>query len=94
MRTTTHDDYAVHGWFSLSYSQYLTVPRSILEAMRGEWQARFVELMNELDETFDWRPETGNYWVQLKDGEGKYVRDPFMQYRHPNREAIEKARRK
>jgi len=84
----------VHGWFSLSYSQYLTIPRSILEAMPAEWQSKFVELMIELDDTFDWRPETGRYWCRLKDGDGQFVHDPFMEYRRPNFDAIEKARKK
>jgi hypothetical protein len=35
----------VHGWFELSYAQYLTVPRSVLEAMPQEWQARFVHCL-------------------------------------------------
>lgn len=73
----------VHTWFELSYAQYLTVPRSILQSMPREWQERFVACLNELDAARDWRPAEGRYWVRLKDGSGKYVADPFMQYRHP-----------
>ena len=81
-------------FFGLSYSSFLTVPRSILEAMPHEWQVKFVALLDEMDETFDWRPEEGNYWVKLKGRDGCYKHDPFMEYRHPNRDAIEKARKK
>lgn len=78
----------IHSWFELSYAQYLTVPRSVLEAMPLEWQYKFTELLNELDNTIDWRPESGRYWVKLKDGQGRYVHDRFIEYRHPDREYI------
>jgi hypothetical protein len=57
----------IHSWFELTYAQYLTIPRSILQSMPQEWQARFVKCLEELDETFDWRPTEGRYWVRLKD---------------------------
>lgn len=47
-----------------------------------EWQYKFTELLNELDDTIDWRPDSGRYWVRLKDGKGRYVHDPLMEYRH------------
>jgi hypothetical protein len=72
----------IHAWFELSYAQYLTIPRSILQSMPQEWQERFVKCLEELDETFDWRPSEGRYWVTLKDGNGRYVHDPLMEYRH------------
>lgn len=74
----------VHTWFELSYAQYLTIPRSVLQEMPEEWQQRFVDCLEELDDTLDWRPKEGRYWVKLKDGNGRYARDPFMDYRrHP-----------
>lgn len=73
---------AIHHWFELSYAQYLTVPRSVLQSMPDEWQVRFATCLEELDELIDWRPRSGRYWVQLKDGNGRYAKDPFMQYRH------------
>jgi len=81
-------DEPIHAWFELTYAQYLTIPRSILEAMPQEWQARFVRCLEELDEAFDWRPSEGRYWVQLKDADGRYVEDPLREYRHPNRAYI------
>lgn len=83
---------AVHDWFELTYAQYLTIPRSIMEAMPAEWQKRMVACLEELDNTFDWRPEEGRYWVQLKDGKGMYRHDPLMEYRHPDSAHIESIR--
>lgn len=82
----------VWDWFELSYAQYLTIPRSIMQAMPVEWQLRMVQCLEELDETFAWRPEEGRYWVQLKDGRGRYTHDPLMEYRHPDQEYIESIR--
>lgn len=88
------DDEAISAWFELTYAQYLTVPRSILEAMPAGWQARMAECLQELDETFDWRPKEGRYWCRLKDGNGRFVDDPLMNYRRPQRDYIESLRRK
>jgi hypothetical protein len=75
-------DADVHGWFELSYAKYLTIPRSILQSMPVEWQKRFVACLQELDDALPWRPAEGRYWVQLKDASGRYVEDPFDEYRH------------
>lgn len=78
-------DHPVHGWFELGYAQYLTIPRSILQSMPIEWQGRFVKCLEELDDTFNWRPREGRYWVKLKDGQGRYVHDPLMDYERGRR---------
>ena len=78
----------VHEWFELSHAQYLTIPRSIMESMPNEWQKRMVKCLEELDETYDWRPKEGRYWVKLKDGKGRYVSDPLMEYRHSDKNYI------
>jgi hypothetical protein len=46
----------IHTFFELSYAQYLSIPRSVLQSMPQEWQVKFVALLDELDETIDWRP--------------------------------------
>ena len=81
----------VHAWFSLTHAQYLTIPRSVLQAMPREWQSRFVKLLEDLDDTIDWRPGDGTcYRVQLveTDEDGNLtdrVRpDPLMSYRYNN----------
>lgn len=75
-------------WFELSRAQYLTVPRSVMQAMPLEWQRKMAVLLSELDDTIDWRPKEGRYWVRLKDDKGRYVNDPLMEYRHPQKDAI------
>lgn len=77
-----YDKQDIHTWFELSYAQYLTVPRSVLQSMPIEWQHKFTELLYELDDKIDWRPKSGRYWVRLKDDKGRYVHDPLMEYRH------------
>ncbi len=75
----------IHEWFELSYAQYLTIPRSVLQSMPAAWQARFVACLEELDATIDWRPPSGRYWVQLKNNEGRYQVDPLMDYERGRR---------
>lgn len=83
----------VHHWFELSYAEYLTIPRSALQSMPQEWQARFVLCLMELDNTIDWRPANGQYWVQLRaypkdgreHGRGVLVHDPLGDYERGRR---------
>lgn len=78
----------VHDWFGLSYAQYLTVPRSVLQSMPPDWQREFASLLDRLDEVFDWRPRNARYWVSLRGRDGKYLpisRDPFMDYERGRR---------
>ncbi len=84
---------AVHNWFELSYAQYLTLPRTALQSMPDEWQARFVACLRELDESFDWRPRDGyQYWVQIRGPKGEFrtleKQDPFMLYRRGARRIL------
>jgi hypothetical protein len=75
----------IHEWFELSYAQYLTVPRSVLQSMSVEWQERFSQCLRELDDMIDWRPAEGRYWVQLKDDRGRFVHDHLMDYERGRR---------
>jgi hypothetical protein len=88
-------DGPIHGFFELSYAQYLTIPRSVLQSMPVEWQERFVKCLEELDDAFDWRPRRGKcYRVMLcevkedysEDGEssewGRTIPDDLEEYRH------------
>jgi hypothetical protein len=78
-------DEPIHVWFELNYAQYLTIPRSVLQSMPLEWQSRFVACLEELDDAIDWRPQNGRYYVYLKDANGKYAKDPFMDYQRGSR---------
>ncbi len=84
----------IHHWFELSYAQYLTIPRSVLEAMPHEWKERMTKCLEELDEQINWRPSEGRYWVKLKDDKGRYIADPLMQYRHPDQKYIDSLKNK
>ena len=82
-KTIVIEECPIHLWFELTYAHYLTVPRSVLEAMPQEWKERFAKCLEELDNTIDWRPKEGRYWCYLRDAKGRYREDPFSEYRHP-----------
>lgn len=68
----------IHGWFGLTYANYLVLPRSVLQSMPGEWQERFVACLGELHDAYahlDWPDYRVN---AVKDG--KYVRDAIPHY--------------
>jgi hypothetical protein len=71
---------AIHTWFSLTYANYLCLPRSVLQSMPDEWQQRFVEMLEEMQEQFghlDWP----NYRVSAVDKlTGRFVSDPIPHY--------------
>jgi len=75
----------IHNWFELTYAQYLTIPRSVLQSMPDEWQNKFTALLDELDETIDWRPQDGCYWVHLRNSNGKFIADPLKDYERGRR---------
>lgn len=75
----------IHDWFELTYAEYLTIPRSVLQSMPDAWQARFVACLEELDDAIDWRPAEGRYWVELRDGLGRYRADPLRDYQRGRR---------
>ena len=74
----------IHEWFELSYAQFLTVPRLVMESMPYEWQCEMAKLLREMDATFDWRPENGRYWVKLRDENGRFSTPPLCDYRRGN----------
>lgn len=77
----------IHDWFELTYAQYLTIPRTVLQSMPVTWQERFVKLLEELDELIDWRPEGATYWCLLRDDEtGRYINDPLADYERGRRQ--------
>jgi len=85
---SVHED--LSAWFELSYAQFLTVPRVVMESMPDVWQKRMAQLLRELDEVFDWRPATGRYWVLLRLDGGRFAAAPLCDYR---RGTVEELRR-
>jgi hypothetical protein len=76
------DPEPVHGWFSLTYSSYLVLHRSVMQAMPVEWQRRMVALLNEMEEAVDTSKLPSKFMVRARAG-GRFIEDPFRNYRHP-----------
>lgn len=86
----------IHGWFGLTYASYLVVPRSVLQSMPADWQARLVQLLGELDDT-RWNeklPSDASYKVELrshiyrrsgKTSWGGRIADPLCDYKRGSR---------
>lgn len=79
------EDY-VHGYFGLSYANYLVLPRSILQSMPESWQKKFVCLLEQIPEviTEKFEPE-GGYDVRAKDSGGHFTKDPYSNYERGRR---------
>lgn len=75
------DDAPIGYWFELSYANFLTLPRLVMESMPLQWQRTMARLLHEVDDTFDWRPESGRYMVTYKRADGKYSEPPLSDYR-------------
>ena len=82
---TIIDDEPIHGYFGLSYANYLVLPRSVLQSMPIDWQEKFVELLKLIPETIDekFEPERG-YSVRAKLYKG-YGKDPYSNYERGRR---------
>lgn len=77
-------DSPVHEWFSLSYSNYLVLPRSLMQAMPVEWQDRMVACLEEMCKACEpLQPMNDKYSVILHGERGRIVKDPYADYRHP-----------
>lgn len=72
-----------HGWFGLSYSHYIVMPRSLLQAMPHGWQERMIALIDEFREVFD---HNADYLVRQRGEDGKFIHDPCANYRYPERD--------
>lgn len=70
---------AIHGWFGLTYANYLVLPRSVLQSMPDEWQQRFVACLEEMGTAYGhlgW-PE---YNVNARGDGGRFIADPIPHY--------------
>lgn len=84
-------DNDVHDWFSLSYSSYLCLPRSLMQEMSAEWQHAMVSLLEQMHQEFP--EERSSYAVFKRDLDtGRFVSDPLRKYRYPDPRAIREAR--
>lgn len=67
-------DGPIHWFFGLSYASYYCVPRLALQEMPTAWQEKFVALVEQL-------PPTPDYIVTRRDKEGRFIGDPWRNYR-------------
>jgi len=76
----------IHDYFSLSYANYLVLPRTVLQSMPNEWQEKFVELLEEIPEMFgvDWEPK-GGYRVLALNEDKHFIKDPYSNYERGRR---------
>nr|ELR5112630.1 hypothetical protein [Providencia stuartii] len=82
-------------WFGLSYASFLVIPRVLMHEMPAEWQDKMAVLLHEYDETFDTSSVVNSVSVVGRDSDGKLAKLPdyILNYRRPDREAIEKLKR-
>lgn len=73
----------LHAWFGLSYSNYLVLPRSLMQGMPSGWQRRMVRLLDEARQVYDSDKILDRYTVMLRGVGGRFVDDPLANYRHP-----------
>ena len=76
------------GWFGLSRSAFLTLPRVLMHEMPDKWQADMARLLEEFDSAF---PNTPAGATVVKPSRGKWP-DWRLNYRHPRRDEINQAR--
>jgi len=74
----------IHGWFGLTYANYLVLPRTVLQSMPIEWQKKFVKLLEEADDACERAkvPTPRSYRVQPVGERGRYVADEIPHYKH------------
>ncbi|MDT1068352.1 hypothetical protein [Providencia stuartii] len=83
-------------WFGLSYASFLVIPRVLMHEMPAEWQDKMAVLLHEYDETFDTSSVVNSVSVVGRDSDGKLIKLPeyILNYRHPDREEIERLKAK
>jgi hypothetical protein len=70
----------IHGWFGLTYANYLVLERSILQSMPDEWQQRFVACLAELDGATREMERAPGFRVHSVNEHGQYMHDPVPPY--------------
>lgn len=86
-----HD--ALWEWFGLSRACWLTIPRVLMHSMSDDWQERMAQLLREYDREFPNQPELCTR-VAVTERGGRRIGYPswLIDYRHPDRSAINRMR--
>ncbi len=81
-------------WFGLSRASFCVMPRTLMQEMPDEWQGRMAALLEEYDATYDQEGLPRCRVVPLS-ARGRFMRWPdwLVQYRHPDVERIELAKK-
>jgi hypothetical protein len=82
------DTNVVDQFFSLSYASFLVIPRVVMQSMPREWQQKIVDLIHDMEETFDFSDVSDNYFVQQRNENGTLRNPDLGQYRHANVEHL------
>lgn len=82
------------GWFGLSRSAYVVLPRVMMHAMPDDWQGRFAELMDEWGDHWPNQPDITAH-VQIKQN-NRFISTPpwLLNYRHPDHNQLNAMRGK
>ncbi len=78
------DQEPVRLWCGLSYLNYIVIPRTQLQQMPVRWQREFVFLLEQAGTYFTDIPDV-HYMVAARDTDGRFIKDPLAEYRHPIR---------
>lgn len=70
----------VHGWFGLTYANYLVLPRTLLQSMPAKWQRLFIRMVSDLQAAFAHVEWPDSYQVRALDVSGRFRRDPVPHY--------------
>jgi hypothetical protein len=60
-----HREGAIHGYFGLSYANYLVIPRTLLQSMPLAWQQDVCALLDQLNDAFNHVNWDGPYEVRV-----------------------------
>lgn len=77
----------IHEWFELTYASYLVLPRSVLQSLPPAIPKQLVDALNAIEEHLSpaCLPPEGTYSVNLRDENGRFMRDPLCQYERGRR---------
>lgn len=71
-------------WFGLSYASYLVLPRTLLCGLPTDLQEELIDVLDKISNVYDYSKINDNYSVQLRGSNGKFIKDPLANYRHPS----------
>ena len=70
----------VHTWFGLTYSNYLVLPRTLMQSMPAHWQRHMVNALRALEDAYRHIDHAPSYLVRARDASGKFIKDPVPHY--------------